>query len=84
MAQQIERQAKLVETPLAAEYVNRLAQNLARNSDIKVPVTAKLIDSTEVNAFALPGGFLFVNTGLILQADTEPNWPERWLTRLRT
>jgi predicted Zn-dependent protease len=71
LAQEIERQAKLVEDPLPAEYVNRLAQNLARNSDIKVPVTAKLIDSQEVNAFALPGGFLFVNTGLILKADTE-------------
>ena len=71
MAQEVERQAKLVDAPLPAEYVNRLAQNLARNSDIKVPVTAKLIDSAEVNAFALPGGFLFVNTGLILKADTE-------------
>ncbi len=71
LAQEIERQAKLVETPAPAEYVNRIAQNLARNSDIKVPVTAKLIDSTEVNAFALPGGFLFVNTGLILRAETE-------------
>jgi predicted Zn-dependent protease len=71
MAQEVERQAKLVEAALPAEYVNRLAQNLARNSDIKVPVTAKLVDSAEVNAFALPGGFLFVNTGLILKADTE-------------
>ena len=71
LAQEIERQAKFVDAPLPAEYVNRLAQNLARNSDIKVPVTAKLIDSNEVNAFALPGGFLFVNSGLILKADTE-------------
>ena len=71
MAQEIERQAKFVDAPVPAEYVNRLAQNLARNSDIKVPVTAKLIDSSEVNAFALPGGFLFVNSGLILKADTE-------------
>ena len=64
LAQEIERQAKLVDAPAPAEFVNRLAQNLARNSDIKVPVTAKLIDSNEVNAFALPGGFLFVNSGL--------------------
>src|SRR5262249_16264420 len=71
MAQEIERQAKFVDAPVPAEYLNRLAQNLARNSDIKVPVTAKLIDSSEVNAFALPGGFLFVNSGLILKADTE-------------
>lgn len=71
LAQEIERQARVVDTPLPAEYVNRLAQNLARNSDIRMPVTAKLIDSAEVNAFALPGGFLFVNTGLILKAETE-------------
>jgi predicted Zn-dependent protease len=71
MAQEIERQAKFVDAPVPAEYLNRLAQNLARNSDILVPVTAKLIDSSEVNAFALPGGFLFVNSGLILKADAE-------------
>jgi predicted Zn-dependent protease len=71
LAQEIERQARLVDVPIPAEYVNRLAQNLARNSDIRVPVTAKPIDSSEVNAFALPGGFLFVNTGVVLKADTE-------------
>jgi predicted Zn-dependent protease len=71
MAQEVERSAKIVDDPLPAEYLNRLAQNLARNSDIKVPVTAKWIDSTEVNAFALPGGFLFVNTGVIVKAETE-------------
>ncbi len=71
LAQEVERSAKLVDDPFPAEYVNRLAQNLARNSDLKVPVTAKLIDSAEVNAFALPGGFLFVNTGLVLKAETE-------------
>ena len=71
LAQEVERQAKFVDSPIPAEYVNRLAQNLARNSDMRVPVTAKLIDSGEVNAFALPGGFLFVNAGVILKADTE-------------
>jgi len=71
LAQEIERQAKFVDAPIPAEYVNRLAQNLARNSDIRIPVTAKLIDSGEGNAFALPGGFLFVNSGLVLKADTE-------------
>ena len=71
LAQEVERQAKFVDSPVPAKYVNRLAQNLAGNSDIKVPVTAKLIDSAEVNAFALPGGFLFVNAGLIVQAETE-------------
>jgi predicted Zn-dependent protease len=71
LAQEVERSAKIVDEPYAAEYVNRLAQNLARNSDIKVPVTAKWIDSAEVNAFALPGGYLFVNTGLMMKAETE-------------
>src|SRR5260370_27202132 len=54
-----------------AEYVNRIGQNLVRNSDAKVPFTIKVIDSEEVNAFALPGGFFFVNSGLILKADCE-------------
>ena len=71
LAQEIERQAKFVDSPVPAEYLNRLAQNLARNSDLKVPVTAKMIDSGEVNAFALPGGFLFVNAGVFLQAESE-------------
>ena len=71
LAQEVEREAKLVEDPIAAEYLNRLAQNLARNSDLMVPLTAKMIDSEQVNAFALPGGFLFVNSGLLLKADTE-------------
>lgn len=71
LAQEIERQAKIVDDPVIAEYVNRVGQNLVRNSDVKVPVTIKVIDSEEVNAFALPGGFFFVNSGLILRAETE-------------
>lgn len=71
LAQDIERQAKIVDDPIIAEYVNRVGQNLVRNSDTKVPVTIKVIDSEEVNAFALPGGFFFVNTGLILRAESE-------------
>jgi predicted Zn-dependent protease len=71
MAQEVERQAKVVDDPIVAEYVNRLGQNLVRNSDAKVPFTIKVLDTEEVNAFALPGGFFFVNTGLILKADTE-------------
>lgn len=71
LAQEIERQAKIVDDPVIAEYVNRIGQNLVRNSDVKVPVTIKVIDSEEVNAFALPGGFFFVNTGLLLRAETE-------------
>src|SRR5262249_62301464 len=54
-----------------AEYVNRIGQNLVRNSDAKVPFTIKVIDSEEINAFALPGGFFFVNTGILLNADNE-------------
>ena len=57
--------------PIIAEYVNRVGQNLVRNSDAKVPFTIKVLDTEEVNAFALPGGFFFVNSGLILKADTE-------------
>ncbi len=71
MAQEVERQAKIIDDPVIAEYVNRLGQNLVRNSDAKVPFTIKVVDSDEVNAFALPGGFFFVNTGLILKADNE-------------
>ena len=71
LAQEVEREVKLVDDPTSAEFINRLAQNLSRNSDIKVPVTAKMIDSEQVNAFALPGGFLFVNSGLFLRAETE-------------
>jgi predicted Zn-dependent protease len=71
MAQEVERQAKIIDDPIVAEYVNRLGQNLVRNSDAKVPFTIKVLDSDEVNAFALPGGFFFVNSGLILKADNE-------------
>ena len=71
MAQEVERQAKIVDDPIIAEYVNRIGQNLVRNSDAKVPFTIKVIDSEEINAFALPGGFFFVNTGILLNADNE-------------
>lgn len=71
LAQEVERQAKIIDDPVIAEYVNRVGQNLVRNSDAKVPFTIKVLDSEEVNAFALPGGFFFVNSGLILKADSE-------------
>lgn len=70
-AEQIEKSTKFITDPVITEYVNRMAQNLAKNSDAKVPFTVKIIDSDEVNAFALPGGFFFVNSGLILAADEE-------------
>src|SRR3977135_2801181 len=71
LAQEVERQAKIINDPVISEYVNRIGQNLVRNSDAKVPFTIKVIDSEEVNAFALPGGFFFVNSGLILKAESE-------------
>ena len=71
LAQEVERQAKIIDDPVVAEYVNRVGQNLVRNSDAKVPFTIKVLDSEEVNAFALPGGFFFVNSGLMLKAESE-------------
>jgi beta-barrel assembly-enhancing protease len=71
LALEIEQQAKLVEDPIVTEYVNRVGQNVVLHSDAKIPFTIKVIDSDEVNAFALPGGFFFVNKGLILAADNE-------------
>jgi len=70
-AQEVERSAKMITDPVVTEYVNRVGQNLVRNSDAKVPFTIKVIDSDEINAFALPGGFFYVNSGLILHADEE-------------
>ena len=71
LSQEVEKTAKFVNDPIVVEYVNRVGQNLVRNSDAQVPFTIKVIDSDEVNAFALPGGFFYVNSGLILHADTE-------------
>ena len=70
-AQQIESQIKLINDPVITEYVNRVGQNLVRNSDAQVPFTIKVIDSDVVNAMALPGGFFYVNSGLLLAADEE-------------
>jgi peptidase M48-like protein len=71
LAQEVERSSKLIDDPVVSEYVNRVGQNLVRNSDAKVPFTIKVIDSDVVNAFALPGGFFYVHSGLILRADSE-------------
>ncbi|HKD13130.1 MAG TPA: M48 family metallopeptidase [Candidatus Angelobacter sp.] len=70
-AQQLEQSMRMVQDPVINEYVNRIGQNLVRNSDAKVPFTIKVVDDDSVNAFALPGGFFYVNTGLILAADEE-------------
>lgn len=71
LAQQVEQNAKLVRDPVVNEYVNRIGQNLVRNSDARVPFTIKVLDDDSINAFALPGGFLYVNSGLILAGDEE-------------
>jgi len=71
LAQEVERTSKMIDDPVVTEYVNRVGQNLVRNSDARVPFTIKVIDSDEVNAFALPGGFFYVNSGLILRAQEE-------------
>jgi beta-barrel assembly-enhancing protease len=70
-AMQLQKSVKFIDDPVVVEYVNRIAQNLVKNSDAKVPFTIKVIDSDEVNAMALPGGFMYVNSGLILTADDE-------------
>jgi predicted Zn-dependent protease len=70
-AMQVESQSKMITDPVVTEYVNRIGQNLVRNSDAQVPFTIKVIDSDDINAMALPGGFFYVNSGLILAADEE-------------
>jgi beta-barrel assembly-enhancing protease len=70
-SQQVEATSKMVSDPVITEYVNRLGQNLVRNSDAQVPFTFKVIDSDSINAFSLPGGFVYINTGIILAADEE-------------
>src|ERR1700676_4584135 len=71
LAQEVERSSKMIDDPVVTEYVNRVGQNLVRNSDARVPFTIKVIDSDEVNAFALPGGFFYVNSGFILRVQEE-------------
>jgi predicted Zn-dependent protease len=70
-AMMVESSARMIQDPVVIEYVNRVGQNLVRNSDAKVPFTIKVVDSDDINAFALPGGFFYVNSGLILAADNE-------------
>ena len=71
MAQEVMRTSQVVDDPVISEYVNRVAQNLARNSDTKLPLTTHVLRDDQINAVSLPGGYFFVNTGLILAADTE-------------
>ena len=71
LAKEVEHDSRIVSDPLVSEYINRIGQNLVRNSDARVPFTIKVVDNDEINAFALPGGFFYVNSGLILAADNE-------------
>ncbi|HEX7312786.1 MAG TPA: M48 family metallopeptidase [Pyrinomonadaceae bacterium] len=71
LAAQVDREAKFIDDPVITEYINRVGQNVVLHSDSRIPFTIKVIDSDEVNAFALPGGFFYVNKGLILAADNE-------------
>ena len=71
LAAEVDRQAKFIDDPAITDYVNRVGQNIVLHSDAKIPFTIKVIDSDEVNAFALPGGFFYVNKGLLLVADNE-------------
>ena len=71
ISQQVESQSRIINDPVLSGYINRVGQNIVRNSDSRVPFTIKIIDSDDVNAFALPGGYFYVNSGLILAADNE-------------
>ncbi len=71
LAAEVDKQGKFIADPVVTEYINRIGQNIALHSDIKIPLTIKVIDSNDVNAFALPGGFLYINSGAILAADSE-------------
>jgi beta-barrel assembly-enhancing protease len=71
LAIEVEKQAKVVDDPIVSEYINRLGQNLARNSDVTFPVTFKLIEGDEINAFTLPGGYIFIDTGLLMLSANE-------------
>jgi len=85
LAEEVAREAKVVDDPILSEYVNRIGQNLARNSDAKVPFTFRLLQNDVPNAFALPGGYIFIHTGLIGIASEEDEFagkPRRSLPTL--
>jgi predicted Zn-dependent protease len=71
LSREVEQSVRLVNDPLVTEYINRLGQRLVRNSDARVPFIIKVVENDEVNAYALPGGYFYVNTGLIMAADSE-------------
>lgn len=71
LAQEVERSSKMIDDPVVSEYLNRLAQDIVKNSDAKLPVKVRIIDSNEINAFTLPGGYQYVNRGLLLATNSE-------------
>jgi predicted Zn-dependent protease len=69
-AEQIERGLPLVSDSVVTSYVQTLGTRLAkRTSRANLPWRFRVIDSKDVNAFALPGGFVYVNRGLIERSD---------------
>ncbi len=71
LAAEVERQVKFIDDPVINEYVNRVGQNIVRNSDAQVPFSFRIIEDDSINAFALPGGFIFINSGILMTADEE-------------
>jgi predicted Zn-dependent protease len=71
LAAEVERQSTVVSDPVIAEYIDRVAQGLVARCPTEMPIDVRVIVSDQMNAFALPGGFLFVNTALIRTADSE-------------
>jgi len=71
MAAEVETQARIVDDSVISEYVNRLGQNLAKQANAPFPVTVKMIQSSEINAFTLPGGWVYVNSSILMMADNE-------------
>src|SRR5579872_616661 len=83
-ARQIEPTMKMITDPVVTEYINRIGQNLVRNSDVKIPVVIKVVDADEPNAFTLPGGHLYVDSGLFWLLKKRTKSPGLWRTRLAT
>ncbi|HEV2424380.1 MAG TPA: M48 family metalloprotease [Terriglobia bacterium] len=62
---------KEVEDKAVVDYVKRIGENLAAHSDLQVPLNITILDSKEINAFAFPGGYLFLERGLLEAVDNE-------------
>jgi predicted Zn-dependent protease len=71
LALEVERSSKFIDDSVVTSYLDRISQSIAKNSDIQFPITIRVIDSEAVNAFTLPAGFQYINSGLILQTEGE-------------